>query len=490
MEYASLLRQATEAADANRVEEGLRCARSAAAAAPDAVEPHYVLGRLWQLAGDLAKAEASYRQVVRLDPAHAKAHNNLGCVLLLQEKTADALACFRQALLLDPQQPEANQNYAALTNDAEAQEFAIRGYLRQTSADPTDARAFFNLASVYCGLGRNQEAMASLERALAIDPGHAMAHYSKALLLLAAGDYAEGWKEYEWRWRLDGSLSAPARRFRQPIWDGRDLGDGALLLHGELAMGEPLQFVRYARLAAGRCGKVIIECAPRLKEVLQSVEGVDEAIGPDEPPPAYAAHVPLHSLPRVFGTTLQNIPWDGPYIRADAERAARWRSLLEAGSRGRFKVGVVWSGNPQNPYNRDRSISLDELAPLQAVPGVAFYCLQTGEAAAQMRGAALPLIDLTSHERDFRDTVACIGQLDLVVTVDTMISALAGAMAVPVWVLLNRVPDWRHHLERADNPWYPSMRLYRQERQGHWAGAVSRVVEDLGAALRSPPRAP
>jgi tetratricopeptide (TPR) repeat protein len=482
MEYASLLRQAIEAADANRVEEGVRCARSALAAAPGAIEPHYVLGRLWQLAGEPARAEASYREVIRLDPSHAKAHNNLGCVLLLQEKSADALECFRQALLLDPQQAEANQNYAALTNDAGAQESAIRGYLRQTSADPTDARAFFNLASVYCGLGRNEEAMGCLDRALAIDPGHAMAHYSRALLLLAAGDYAEGWKEYEWRWRLEDGLGAPARRFKQPIWDGRDLGDGALLLHGELAMGEPLQFVRYARLAAERCGSVIIECAPRLKELLQGVEGVDRAIGPDEPPPTFAAHAPLHSLPRIFGTTLRNVPWEGPYIHAEPARAAHWRSLIEPTGRGLLKVGVVWSGNPRNPYNRDRSISLDELAPLHGVPGAAFYCLQTGEAAAQMQRSALRLVDLTPHERDFRDTVACISQLDLVVTVDTMISALAGAMGVRVWVLLNRVPDWRHHLERADNPWYPSMRLYRQERQGDWSNVVKRVVEDLREA--------
>ncbi|MGQ0523673.1 MAG: tetratricopeptide repeat protein [Betaproteobacteria bacterium] len=476
---------AAMAADAKQIEEGLQWAKSALAADPGAAAPHYAIGRLWELAGEPAKAEASYRQVTRLEPGHAKAHNNLGCVLSLAGKFDEALACFRQALVLDPQQPEANQNYAALANDAEAQEFAIQGYLRQTEVDPTDARAFCNLASVYSGLGRNQEAMACLDRALTVDPGRAIAHYSRAVLLLAAGDYARGWEEYEWRWRLDNWLSAPARRFEQPIWDGRDIGDGALLMHGELALGEPLQFARYARLAAERCASVIIECAPRVKSLLQGVAGVAKVIAPGEPLPPFAAHVPLHSLPRVFGTTLQNIPWEGPYIKPDPERAARWRSLIESTGESRLKVGVVWSGNPQNPYNRDRSVPFDALAPLQAVPGVAFYSLQSGEAAkaSSLRHAALKLIDLSAHERDLQDTAAFISQLDLVVTVDTMISALAGAMGTQVWVMLNRVPDWRHHLERSDNPWYPSMRLYRQERPGDWTG----VVEQVAADLRSTP---
>lgn len=477
----ALTLMANIAADLRQVEEGLRWAERAIAVDPGAAAPHYCVGRLWELAGRLDSAEASYRRVLGLDPNHAKAHNNLGCVLSLQGRLDEALACYRQALQLDPQQPEANQNYAAITSDAGAQEAAIQGYLRQTQRDPTDARAFSNLANVCIGLGRNKDAMEYLERAIALDPGRADAHYSRSLLLLSEGDYAAGWKECEWRWRLDNPLSAPGRRFPQPIWDGRDLGDGALLMHGELALGESLQFVRYARLAAARCGSVIFECAPRLSSLLLGVEGVGQITAPGEALPPFAAHVPLYSLPRVFGTTLQTIPWNGPYIHADPGRVAQWRPRVEAARTARLKIGLVWSGNPQNPYNRDRSIPFAALAPLQKVPGLAFYSLQKGEAAPATgpQSAPIGLIDLTGHERDFLDTVAFISQLDLVISVDTMIANLAGAMGARVWVLLNRVPDWRHHLERADNPWYPTMRLYRQTREGEWGDVVDRVANDL-----------
>jgi tetratricopeptide (TPR) repeat protein len=469
------------AADLRQVEEGLRWADRAIAADPGAAAPHYSLGRLWELAGRADRAEASYRRVLGLDPDHAKAHNNLGCVLSLQGKLDEALACYRQALQLDPEQPEANQNYAAMTSDAGAQEVAIQGYLRQTQRDPTDARAFNNLANIYIGLGRRREAMANLELAIALDPNRAEAHYSRSLLLLSEGDYAAGWKEYEWRWRLDNPLSAPGRRFAQPMWDGSDLGDGALLMHGELALGESMQFVRYARLAAARCRSVIFECAPRLRSLLQGVEGVGQITTPGAALPPFAAHIPLFGLPRVFGTTLQNIPWNGPYIHADPGRVAKWRKLIESAGAARFRVGLVWSGNPQHPYNRDRSVALAALAPLQKVSGVAFYSLQKGEAVANtsLQPAPTSLIDLTAHERDFLDTVAFISHLDLVITVDTMISHLAGAMGARVWVLLHRVPDWRHHLQRSDNPWYPTMRLYRQTRDGEWAKVVDRVANDL-----------
>lgn len=477
----ALILMANIAADLRQVEEGLRWADRAIAADPAAAAPHYSFGRLWELAGRPDRAEASYRRVLGLDPDHAKAYNNLGCVLSLQGKLDEALACYRQALQLDPQQPEANQNYAAMTSDAAAQEAAIQGYLRQTQRHPTDARAFTNLANIYISLGRNREGMEILDRAIALDPDRADAHYSRSLLLLSQGDYAAGWKEYEWRWRLDNPLSAPGRRFTQPIWDGRDLGDGALLMHGELALGESLQFVRYARLAAARCGSVIFECAPRLKSLLRGVEGVGQVTVPGEALPPFAAHIPLYGLPRVFGTTLQTIPWNGPYIHADPGRVAQWRPRVEAARTARFTVGLVWSGNPQNPYNRDRSIPLAALAPLQKVPGLAFYSLQKGEAAptAGPLSQSVGLIDLTGHERDLLDTVAFISQLDLIVAVDTMIANLAGAMGARVWVLLNRVPDWRHHLERSDNPWYPTMRLYRQAREGDWGHVVERVASDL-----------
>jgi len=472
---------ANVAADLGRVEEGLRWADKGIAADPSAAAPYYCKGRLWDLAGRLDEAEASYRKVLDLDQGHAKAHNNLGCVLALQGRHEESLVCFRQALRLDPGLAEANQNLAGRISDPRARETAIKAYQTRIRNDPADARAYLNLAKIYVGRGSTTEAMECLDRSIELAPDDADAHLCKALLLLLKGEYAAGWQEYEWRWRLKGPLGEPARRFSQPMWDGQDLGSGALLVHGELALGEPLQFARYARLAAERCGCVIIECAPRVKALLQGIEGVGLTIAAGEALPPFAAHIPLYGLPRLFGTTLQNIHWNGPYIHPDPGRVERWRSLIEATGTARFRVGLAWSGNRQIPYNADRSIELSSLAPLLGIPGAAFYSLQKDGAAdiASLRPTSGNLFDLMAHEHDLLDTAAFISQLDLVITVDTMISALAGAMGARVWLLLCRVPDWRHHLERTDNPWYPTMRLYRQRREGDWSNVVDRVAVDL-----------
>jgi hypothetical protein len=368
-----------------------------------------------------------------------------------------------------------------LTSSADAREAAINGYRLQTRVNPKDARAFTNLSNILCGSGRYAEALESVERALAIDPEHAESHYARALLLLTLGDYAAGWVEYEWRLRMKSVFSDPSRRFPMPLWDGRRMEGGSILLHGELAYGESLQFVRYARLVADRCGAVLFECMPPLKSLLARVDGVTRAVAPEEALPPFDTHALISSLPRIFGTTLQNIPWSGPYIEADRNRVAAWRRVVDAEAPGQFKVGLVWSGNPKAANNRDRSLKFEMLAPLREIPGTALYSLQKdaphfGEQATR----AFRIFDHTKRLVDFSDTAALIRCLDLVITVDTAVAHLAGAMGAPVWVLLNRTADWRYHLERSDNPWYPGMRLFRQVREGEWAG----VIENVAHALR------
>jgi len=470
---------ARAAADARRVDEGLRLAAEAARADPALAEPHFLLGRLHELAGDLDAAEKAYRRAVALEPGHARACNNLGAVLVYRGRIDEALAAYRQALSLDPDQPEANRNLAILTQDPRAWEAAIRGFRRRVAEDPSDARAHASLADIYRGLGRVEDARASLERALALEPGDAEAHYGKAMLLLTAGDYAEGWREYEWRWRMDNQYAAPAKRFPAPPWDGRQVA-GAVFLHGETALGELLQFVRYARLVAGRCERVVLEATAHARPLLETVEGVAQVVVQGDPLPRFAAHAPLFSLPRIFGTTLDNVPWDGPYVRADPARARECRGVVDAHAGGRRKVGLAWSGNPQNPHNRERSVDPRLLATLAALPGIAWYGLQAGPPAANPP-PGMPLLDLAGRERDFLDAAAFVANLDLVLTIDTSIAHLAGAMGARTWVLLNRTPDWRFHLERADNPWYPTMRLFRQSREGDWSGPLAEVAEALAA---------
>jgi tetratricopeptide (TPR) repeat protein len=475
---------ASMAADARQVEEGMQWAQRAMAADPLAAAPRYAAGRLLETAGRYDEAEVNYREAIRLAPDHARAHNNLGSVLHMQGRLDEALACYRKALELDPAQPEANQNYATLSRDDGARERAVEGYLRQISANPTDAGAFGNLAATYAELGRHREALASFERAIAIDPGRAEAHYGRALLLLLCGDYAEGWKEFEWRWQI-GAYNAPAHRFSQPMWDGARI-DGAVLLHAEQGFGDMLQLVRYAPKVAERCGAVILECPPALEPLLQGVEGAGRVVVQGEPLPPFAAHLPMMSLPRIFGTTLGSIPWRGPYLHADPQRAVEWRRIVTAEAAAGLRVGLVWAGNPRNWTDRGRSVSLESLAPLARASGAVFYSVQKGEAGAQAVSppAGMKIFDLTSRLRDFADTAALLSCLDLVISVDTAVAHLAGAMGIPTWVLLPHVPDWRYLLERSDSPWYPAMRLFRQDVAGDWAGVVQRMAAELISRTR------
>ncbi len=475
---------AAAAADAGQLEEGLRWAQRAASADPASASPHFVAGRLWQGAGRLPEAEANYRRAVELQPGHARAQNNLGSVLHMQGRLEAALVAYRRALDLDPGLPQANQNYASIVRDAGALARAAEEYRRYTQANPGDALALNDLGNTLRELGRHDEALAAYGRALELNPALAEAHFSRSFVLLLLGDYAAGWKDYEWRWRIPAFI-APARRFAQPVWNGGALPGGTILLHAEQGLGDTLQFVRYAPLVAQRCAQVVLECQPELVGLMQRVAGVRRVVAQGEALPDFVAHAPLLSLPGIFGTTLDSVPWNGPYVHADAGRVASWRKAMPA-SDARLSVGLVWAGRPQQWDDRKRSIALDMLAPL-AREGVAFYSLQKGEAAAQAASPppGMHLVDLSSRIRDFSDTAALASQLHLVITIDTSVAHLAGAMGLPVWVLTAHAPDWRYHIGREDNPWYPTMRLFRQERDGDWSGAIAAAADALTRLVRA-----
>jgi Tfp pilus assembly protein PilF len=480
-EVRALCLMATIAADERRLDEGLSWAGKALAADPKSAAAHYATGRLWEGAGRYDEAGASYRKAVGLDPSHARAHTNLGVVNHLQGRLDVALACYRRALEIDPQQAEANQNLAGLLGDTGARDTALEGFRRQLAANPRDAAAHGSFAALCLQLGRYAEARAHLEQAIAIEPGRAEPHFILAQLLLQLGDYDQGWKEYEWRWRVP-AFNAPALRFPQPLWDGGPL-DGPLLIHGETGLGDTLQFVRYARLAAQRVPAVIVESQPALAPLLAGAEGIAQLLSQGEPLPRFAAHIPLIGLPGAFGTTLQTIPWSGPYLRAGEALRARWGARVGPAP---LKVGLVWAGNPGHWDDRRRSASLAQLAPLARVPGAVFYSLQKGKPAEQAASPpqGMRLVDLTAEIRDFADTAALISHLDLVVTVDTAVAHLGGALGARTWVMLTGLAEWRWLLEREDSPWYPTMRLFRQERDGDWAGPVGRMAVALEAILR------
>jgi hypothetical protein len=294
-------------------------------------------------------------------------------------------------------------------------------------------------------------------------------------VLLLEGNFAEGWSEYEWRWQQ------PETRRRDlpgPVWNGEALDGRQILIYAEQGLGDTIQFLRYLPLVGKAGGKVILECQPALASFLSDQADLGTVISAGSQLPEFALHVPLLSLPRIFGGRLDNIPAHAPYLAADLEKAELWRKRLAA--LPGLRVGVAWAGNPRHPNDRERSIPPHRLAPLAEVPGVSWVSLQQGVAngISGLRFESLPPFD------GIADTAAVIAGLDLVISADTMIAHLAGALGRPVWTLLSYAADFRWLLDREDAPWYPTMRLFRQPSRGAWDAVLGRVAEDLRDVAR------
>jgi tetratricopeptide (TPR) repeat protein len=484
---AALNLMAAIAADRGQIEEGLAWAARAIQADARAAGPHYTVGRLFEMQQRLGEAEASYRKAIDLAPRDARAHNNLGVVLQMQGRPADALASYRVAVALAPDLPEANQNYASIARDPAALERAVQGFRARIAAHPRDASAYNSVANALRELGRHDESLGAYERAIELAPDFAEARFNRSMVLLQTGDYARGWPEYEWRLKT-ATHSESITRFSEPLWHGRETAR-TVLIHAEQGLGDTIQFARFAPLAAARCGALVFEVQPEVFPVLTIMKGAPQVVRRGDPLPPFEMHAPLLSLPALLGTTIESIPWNGPYVQAPHERVMAWRRAF-AKRRRHFNVGIVWAGRPQHWDDLNRSVPLAKLAPFGRVPDVSFFSLQLGPAAAEAAHppAGMELLDLTSLIRDFADTAALVSFLDLVVTVDTSVAHLAGAMGVPTWILLAHAPDWRWHLGRDDSPWYPNTRLFRQPADGDWDGAISRMAVELERTAQEKPR--
>ncbi len=440
----------------------------------------------------LGEAEAAFTRALSCDSGLAEAHNNLGNARARLDDAAGAVAAYRQAIGLRPDYAEAHANLAA----------ALRRLGDLAGAEAAVMRAF-ELRADYVGAlctlglirheqGAYEDALAAYERALALEPEMAAARANRSTLLLLLGRMDEGWREYEWRWRIEG-FTTPRRDFAVPAWEGEPLAGRTILIHAEQGLGSAIQFVRYAPLTAHRGGHVILECQPPLVRLFASLSkekgdgaGSVSLVAKGDRLPDFDVHAPLMSLPRLFATTLESVPSAVPYLAADPDLRAVWGHRLAAVARPR--VGVVWAGNPQHHNDRNRSAPATALAPLLAMPGVSFVDLQVGAGAEQRADldpdAAAALASPGGVIADFADTAAIVAELNLIISVDTAVAHLAGALARPVWLLVPFVPEWRWLRERTDSPWYPTMRLFRQTRPGDWAGVVAAVAEALRERFR------
>ncbi len=433
---AEHLQQAMEWHKAGNLAEAEAVYRDVLAADPKNADALHMLGVLASQRGDLQHALSCLGRAILLNPSPPFYHNNLGNVLFQAGRLADAALCYEEALRLDPEYAEAHGNLANTYDRLGRFEDALAHRLEVARLRPERSGAYAELGNTLRAQGMIAESLACFEQALTIDPEDAEAHMGRAFALLLAGDLAPGWREYEWRWKTP---RFPSRAFAEPLWDGSALDGRTILIHAEPGLGQTLQFARYLPLVAERGGRVVFECQPQLAPLMRGMPEIAEVAAAGNPLPAFDVQAPLGSLPRIFGTTADRIPAAVPYLSAPKRRAKR---------RGEGRTaGLAWPGD------------WGVLEPLLEVPGIRFVKLEEAENMA--------------------DTAAAMVNLDLVISGDETLAHLAGALGAPVWTLLPFAPDWPWMLGRDDSPWYPTMRLFRQPRAGDWAAVVARVREVL-----------
>jgi tetratricopeptide (TPR) repeat protein len=424
------------------------------------------------------EAAAELRRAIDLRPNMAQAHNNLGNALTALGRHQEAADCARRALALDPNYAQAYYNLANVQRNLGQWDEAVANYRRALALKRDWREAENNLGNTFCSAGRFAEAENLFADVLARRPDDPLAHWNVALALLRRGDLERGLKEYESRWQIP-ELRLNRLRDARPEWDGGEIKGRRILVYAEQGLGDSIQFARYIPFLAGRGAGVVVNCQKELAGLLGGIAGVTECHAhPGAKNSRWDLHCSLPSLPRLMGTTLATIPASVPYLRADPAKAALWRNRLEG--TGKRKIGVAWAGSPRHPSDEQRSVRLDRLADLWR-SDIRMVSLQKGQGREQIGPSGLALDDWTEELDDFADTAALVENLDLIVTVDTAVAHLAGAMGKEVWVLLPFVPDWRWMLEREDSPWYPTMRLFRQEKTGDWSGPIGRIAEALGS---------
>lgn len=444
---------------------------------PDDFDALNNLGTAVWLSGRLKEAEVYYRRALEIQPEHPSVLNNVGSLQRAKGELEDAASYYRRALKLQPDRLETSINLGVALSDLGDLEEACRHLRVAVLNQPAVPDAHLNLGVVLTRLGLPDEAIRSFEEALRLRPEYAEAHRNRAMYRLSLGDFARGWPEYEWRWRCQGKGMPLADR---PLWQGENLEGRSILLYAEQGLGDAIQFVRYAPLVKARGGKVIVVCAAPLVRLFERVPGVDRVVARGTPVPETDYLAYFMSLPAILGTTLATIPAEIPSIEVETDKVERWRTLLD--TKPGLKVGVAWQGNRQFLGDIRRSFPLELLAPLAAVPGNQLISLQYGDGLEQLdrldgRFMVEDIFDRAGmRERDFLDAAALVRNLDLVVTPDSSMAHLAGALGVPVWVALPYAIDWRWLRDREDSPWYPSMRLFRQSCPGDWEGVFQAMV--------------
>ena len=482
---AALCNRGIALKDLTRLDEALASYDRALAIKPDDAETHYNRGNALTLLKRLDEALAAYDRALAIRPDYAEALNNRGNALTDLKRPGEALASYDRALAIKPDYAEALYGRGNVLADEERLDEGLASYDRALAIKPDYVEALNSRGNALALLKRIDEALADYDRALAITPDHADALVNRGLVQLLCGDLRKGFAGCEWRWETKG-FSTEAPKISAPKWQGEDIAGRRILVFSEQGLGDQIQFARYLPLLIQRGAKVTFFCRASLVRLFRSlsapIEFVTTLVG-DE---SFDFQCALMSLPLRSGTDLGSIPNQVPYLQSEADLAGAWKQRIgEVG----FKVGIAWQGKPDGKIDRGRSFPLSELIPFARRPGIRLISLQKNHGLDQLTSlpddvAVETLGDGFDGGSDaFIDTAAAMSNLDLIVTSDTSIAHLAGALGRPTWVALQHVPDWRWLLDRDDSPWYPTMRLFRQQTRGDWGSVFPRMAVELDAIL-------
>jgi tetratricopeptide (TPR) repeat protein len=469
-----------------RLNDAVSCFQNALNAKADFFEACFNLGRAYKKLGHYSEAIESFRRALVIKEDHVPAYLELSFVCFKLGNTSGAINCCKKALELDPECTDAYNflgNALVSHGDVPA---ALESYRRALQIRPDRADIYFNYANALKGSGQLSSAIENYRQALVLKPDYIDAHWNLSHTLLLSGNFFDGWREYEWRFQLPGQKDIYPHRYEVPRWDGASFQGKRLLVHDEQGLGDTLQFMRYLPLVKVLGGTVIFEVRKQLLTLLKNVSGIDELVersSDGHPPIGFDLYVPLMSLPAIFGTTRETIPAPIPYLSADSDLTRRWAEKLNQISG--FKVGICWQGNPSHQADRRRSVPLNFFVQLAKIDKVRLISLQKKHGLEQMADlpAEVSIIDFGSELDEsngvFMDTAAVMQNLDLIIASDTAISHLAGALGVPIWLVLPDIPEWRWLMEQKDSPWYPTMRLFRQMKAGDWASVFYQISEAL-----------
>ena len=503
----------------NDFDKAIQCFKTAVNLNPDYTNAWFYLGKVFDQTNQQMKALDSYYQALSRQSDNPVLYFATGVALQKMENVEGAIQCYQMAVHYQPEYWEAYNNLSCLMRNTGQWDLSLDYALKAVSLQPENCSVLNSLGSIYKELGYYRKAIACFqkalriksddvitltnlgdvflagrdidkalfytEKAIQIQPDYIPAHWHRALIWLISGNFKDGWREYEWRWQTKDFQSVQ-RNYTQPLWDGGEQPEKTLLIWAEQGVGDAIQFVRYVERVRNRVGRIILEVPATIHRLISHSINVDKVISPGEESAKFDLHIPLLSLPRALYPTDSDIPNRCPYLSPPTEADSELTSDIDW-NESEFKVGIVWAGNPRHANDHNRSCPLKYFTGLMGIPGISFYSLQKGPRSTEVKDMAInyQIHDLSNRLQSFTDTAVVMQNLDLVISVDTAVAHLAGALAVPTWLLLPFNSDWRWFLDRSDSPWYPSMRIFRQTKPGDWDSLFEQVSLSLKQLISS-----